>query len=32
MCNIWQGDFPRANSAEDGYVDTAPVFTFEPNG
>jgi len=32
MCNIWQGDFPRSNSADDGYVDTAPVFTFDPNG
>ena len=32
MCNIWQGDFPRSNSAEDGYVSTAPVFVYEPNG
>jgi formylglycine-generating enzyme len=32
MCNIWQGNFPKENSAEDGYVGTAPVFAFEPNG
>jgi len=32
MCNIWQGDFPKVNTAEDGYVTTAPVFTYEPNG
>jgi formylglycine-generating enzyme required for sulfatase activity len=32
MCNIWQGDFPKANSAEDGYVGTAPVFAYQPNG
>ena len=30
--NIWQGDFPRANTAEDGYLGTAPVDSFEPNG
>jgi sulfatase modifying factor 1 len=32
MCNIWQGNFPHENSAEDGYVGTAPVFAYEPNG
>jgi formylglycine-generating enzyme required for sulfatase activity len=32
MCNIWQGDFPRTNTAEDGYVGTAPAKSFEPNG
>lgn len=32
MCNIWQGDFPRENSADDGYVGTAPARSFEPNG
>lgn len=31
-CNIWQGDFPRNNTAQDGYAATAPVRTFEPNG
>lgn len=30
--NIWQGDFPRANTLEDGFLTTAPVRTFEPNG
>ncbi|MFF2018372.1 formylglycine-generating enzyme family protein [Paenibacillus sp. NPDC058177] len=32
MCNIWQGKFPVKNHASDGYIDTAPVHTFEPNG
>ncbi len=31
-CNIWQGEFPRTNSEEDGYLTTAPVRTFQPNG
>lgn len=30
-CNIWQGEFPDHNSAEDGYRFTAPVDAFEPN-
>ncbi|WBU54476.1 formylglycine-generating enzyme family protein [Paracoccus sp. SCSIO 75233] len=30
--NTWQGDFPKVNTAEDGYVGTAPVTAFEPNG
>lgn len=29
--NIWQGNFPEENTAEDGYVGTAPVDTFPPN-
>lgn len=29
--NIWQGDFPEENTAEDGYIGTAPVDTFPPN-
>jgi formylglycine-generating enzyme required for sulfatase activity len=32
LCNIWQGDFPRSNTEEDGYLTTAPVRTFQPNG
>lgn len=32
MCNVWQGKFPQLNTAEDGYVGTAPVDAFEPNG
>ncbi|HEY9369638.1 formylglycine-generating enzyme family protein [Streptomyces sp.] len=32
MCNIWQGDFPDLNTAADGYVGTAPVKSFRPNG
>ncbi len=31
-CNIWQGDFPRHNTAADGYAGTAPVDAFAPNG
>ncbi len=30
--NVWQGDFPRTNSAEDGYIGTCPVDAFAPNG
>ncbi|OME81535.1 serine/threonine protein phosphatase [Paenibacillus sp. FSL A5-0031] len=32
MCNIWQGKFPVKNNAGDGYVSTAPVDAYEPNG
>jgi formylglycine-generating enzyme len=31
-CNIWQGRFPYSNTAEDGYVGTAPVAAYQPNG
>ena len=32
MANIWQGDFPGLNTAEDGYVTTSPAATYPPNG
>lgn len=32
MANIYQGNFPDANTGEDGYVDVAPVKSFPPNG
>ena len=32
MANTWQGDFPRHNTAEDGYVGTAPVGRYPANG
>ncbi|MBP1964960.1 formylglycine-generating enzyme family protein [Paenibacillus aceris] len=32
MCNIWQGKFPIKNNASDGYIGTAPVHAFHPNG
>lgn len=32
QANIWQGDFPRNNTEEDGYISTAPVSSFPPNG
>ncbi len=31
-CNIWQGNFPTDNTADDGYVGTAPVTAYTPNG
>lgn len=31
-CNIWQGRFPTSNDLDDGYLTTAPVRTFSPNG
>ena len=30
--NVWQGSFPGENSADDGFVGTAPVTAFQPNG
>lgn len=32
MANIFQGDFPWRNSAEDGFERTSPVGSFPPNG
>jgi formylglycine-generating enzyme len=32
MANTWTGDFPYRNTAEDGWVGTAPVESFPPNG
>jgi formylglycine-generating enzyme required for sulfatase activity len=32
LCNIWQGEFPRNNTEADGFLATAPVRTFQPNG
>ncbi|MCU6431369.1 formylglycine-generating enzyme family protein [Lacticaseibacillus paracasei] len=29
--NTWQGDFPNDNTAEDGFVGTVPVKSYEPN-
>lgn len=31
-CNIWQGKFPDADLALDGYAGTAPARSYEPNG
>lgn len=31
-CNIWQGQFPQENTAEDNYLTTAPAQTYQPNG
>lgn len=31
-CNIFQGRFPGENTLADGYLTTAPVRSFEPNG
>lgn len=32
QCNIWQGEFPERNTGDDGYLSTAPVNEYEPNG
>ena len=31
-CNIWQGTFPDVNTSADGWVGTAPVDVYKPNG
>ncbi|WP_034592662.1 formylglycine-generating enzyme family protein [Hamadaea tsunoensis] len=31
LANVWQGDFPVANSQDDGYYYTSPVGSFPPN-
>ena len=31
-CNIFQGRFPKEDTAEDGYAGTSPVRAFPPNG
>ncbi|XP_007254316.3 formylglycine-generating enzyme [Astyanax mexicanus] len=30
--NLWQGEFPNVNTAEDGYLNTSPVMSFPANG
>jgi len=30
-CNVWQGEFPSNNTADDGYVGACPVKTFPAN-
>jgi formylglycine-generating enzyme len=32
QANIWQGHFPNLNTRADGYVLTAPVKSYKPNG
>ena len=31
-CNVWQGRFPFENTADDGFVGTAPIKSYQPNG
>jgi len=31
-CNVWQGEFPTRNAAEDGWAGTCPADEYEPNG
>ncbi|GAC1416180.1 MAG: formylglycine-generating enzyme family protein [Acidobacteriaceae bacterium] len=31
-CNIWQGEFPRHDTGDDGFTGTCPVEAFPPNG
>lgn len=30
-CNIWQGEFPKLDTGDDGYAGTSPVEAFPPN-
>lgn len=30
-CNIWQGEFPKLDTGDDGFVGTCPVDAFPPN-
>jgi formylglycine-generating enzyme required for sulfatase activity len=32
LCNIWQGEFPLVDLAEDGFAGACPVDSFPPNG
>jgi formylglycine-generating enzyme required for sulfatase activity len=32
VCNIWQGEFPTLDLAEDGYAGTSPVKAYPANG
>jgi formylglycine-generating enzyme required for sulfatase activity len=32
LCNVWQGEFPNIDVAEDGYAGTCPVDAFPTNG
>ena len=32
LCNLWQGEFPRVDTAEDGFAGACPVDSFPPNG
>ncbi len=32
QCNIWQGEFPKVDTGDDGYKGTCPVDAFPPNG
>jgi formylglycine-generating enzyme required for sulfatase activity len=32
LCNIWQGEFPQHDTADDGFAGTSPVEAFPPNG
>jgi sulfatase modifying factor 1 len=31
VCNVWQGEFPAHDLAEDGYAGTSPITAFPPN-
>lgn len=32
LCNIWQGEFPKVDTGDDGYAGTCPVDAFPANG
>jgi formylglycine-generating enzyme required for sulfatase activity len=31
MCNVWQGEFPKEDTGEDGFAGVCPVYAFPPN-
>lgn len=32
LCNIWQGEFPKVDTGDDGFTAPGPVDSFAPNG
>jgi formylglycine-generating enzyme len=32
LCNVWQGEFPNHDTADDGFSAPGPVHSFPPNG
>lgn len=32
LCNVWQGEFPRNDTGEDGFTAVGPADAFPPNG
>jgi formylglycine-generating enzyme required for sulfatase activity len=32
LCNVWQGEFPRVDTGDDGFTAVGPADAFPPNG